>query len=252
MSSPAVASEICLAMIRECLAGYRGYPFTEAGEKRFAAALQANAVSVDHARATLAAFDELFPTVKQIHDTSFALRPQFDPTPDPREEWERQYGKPQSFEMYPADEMACHWQAVRDALYYTEGPGMYEQAEPMLGERGLVNFWRAAMAYSAEHHSETVEFVRDQVASLGWLALMRLAESPTSPVPYRKLSSSPRQRGRSLPKVTDRVTESDIQRALRESRNATAVAEAEDAPPAETGVATEDTADDDGWDDPDR
>jgi hypothetical protein len=90
----AVALDLCVALIREFLSGYRGYPNNEAGEKRFARALQEVVVSVQHARGTLAEFTGIFPTVKEIQDQAVNLRPKYELVKDPRDEWERQYGPP--------------------------------------------------------------------------------------------------------------------------------------------------------------
>jgi len=90
-----VDADICLAELRNELAGYQGYPPTVEGEKRFARALKDSCVSVGHVRAVLGKFTERFPTVQQIIDTALNLQAQFLPSEDETAQWERQYGKPQ-------------------------------------------------------------------------------------------------------------------------------------------------------------
>jgi hypothetical protein len=89
-----VAASVCLSLIQSELSGYQGYPRNEAGERRFARALQEVAVSVEHARAILAKFTGEFPSVQEITDTGLNLKSQFEPGPNLRAEWERQYGAP--------------------------------------------------------------------------------------------------------------------------------------------------------------
>ena len=85
--------KVCVALIRSELAGYQGYPHTSVGEERFARALQEVAVSVDHARAILAKFTRMFPTVQDIIDTALNLLPQFEIQHSQLVEWEREFGK---------------------------------------------------------------------------------------------------------------------------------------------------------------
>jgi len=77
------------------LSGFRGYPHNPTGEGYFIDAFQCACVSVAHAEAVIASFDELMPTVKEIRDTAANLKPRFlPPSPSQREEWEKQYGPP--------------------------------------------------------------------------------------------------------------------------------------------------------------
>jgi hypothetical protein len=227
MNTAAVGLTLCVALVREFLSGYRGYPNTESGEKRFAMALQSNALSVDHARAILESFDEAFPTVKQINDTAWNLRPKFE-TPDAtKKEWERIYGKPKAFDRTPLDELTMHWQAFRDMLYYTEGPGV-----------SAGGYWSDARqrAFDPERgHAESIAFIRSQIADMGWPAIMALKSSPL-PFPYvnpkRRQSS---RAGDIAPVAAPVITQADIDRA-QQSRKTTAQVDMEL----------------DGWADPDR
>lgn len=223
MTSPAVVIEVCIALIKRYLADYQGCPRSEAGWSRFAEALQLNAVSVEHAEAILQAFDEGFPTVRQIHDVAVNLLPRFETKPDERAEWEKKYGKPEAFKLYPPDEMACHWQAFRDILYYTEGP-----AKDMKSE----TYWENRKFKAAQDHPQSMEFVRRQVAHYGWPAIMQMPAAP-EPMPYR---TPDRYRNpRSFVPIASRITQADVDRA-KEKRKST--------PEVDREL--------DGWDDPDR
>ena len=212
MKSPNVTIEVCVSLIREFLSGYRGYPNTEAGEKRFAFALQENCLSVSHVRAVLQCFDEGFPTVRQIHDSAFGLRAQFEASEiDQRKEWERKYGKPQPFNQAPADMIAMHWQAFRDMLYYTEGPGQRESG-----------FWEAAKIrdFNPKYgHQKSIDFVRHQAKALGWPAVMALA-APPEPMPYTNPLYQKERRAGGLAPIGAPITQADIDHA-REPRKST-------------------------------
>jgi hypothetical protein len=240
MKTPGVMIEVCLAELREYLAGYRGYPPTEAGEKRFASAIQENCVSVGHVRAMLKSFEVAFPTVREIHDVALNLRPQFEQKKDEREEWKRKYGEERPFEKYPADTLACHWQAFRDMLYYTEGPGQAE-LNKILGEKDRrkdIEYWERARLYDLDPrngHAPAIEFVRRQVKDLGWPAIMELTASAermpyTNPIKYSGRGS--------MRQIAAPITQADIEAAKEDNRKR----QAEDAK----------AEDEDGWNDPDR
>jgi hypothetical protein len=248
----AVDISICQAFIRKYLSGYRGYPATEAGEKRFAEAIQLNAVSVEHAEETLRSFDDQCPTVREIHDVAQNLKPRFLPKEDTRAEWEKQFGKPIAFDKYPSDVMAMNWQAFRDVLYYNEGPGRFEIPEPDIQERNETPFWVRALWNARAYHADSLQDLRQQVSDYGWKVLRELKESPrpfryTRPVhaPQRHKNSGARQITRAP------ITQSDIDEAERERRNQIAIAEAE-REPEEVPEAPSEDPDADTWDDPDR
>ena len=233
-----VAIEVCQALMEQYLSGYRGYPNSAKGVRRFAEAVQANAISVEHAEAFLQVFDDVFPTVRQIHDSALNCRPRFEQAAEEAQQvqWRREYGDPAEFQLYPSDRMAMHWQALRDALYYTEGPGAYELLDiEGRKERGKhQQYWDEAQKYNFENHAESVEFVRAQAASLGWPALLKLKASPTSPFPYREPVHRASARLR-LHNVGKPITQADIDAAAHK-RKSTAEVDREL----------------DGWDDPDR
>jgi hypothetical protein len=243
-----VSIELCEALLRDALEGYQGFPPTAGGVRRFAFAVQQNVVSVGHARATLAAFDEKFPTVRQIADVAFNLRAQFETSADDRAEWERQFGKPHAFDKYPSDELAMYWQALRDAHYYIDGPGRYElDVDPDILERGQESFWKGVYRRALADHPDSLIDIRGQAADYGWKALREMTASPRA---FRYRSSRP-QRTTSMPHVASPITEDDIKRAEREKRlkNATVVIELPLELPA---PASEELPADDSWDDPDR
>jgi len=236
MSQSSIDIDVCLALIRELLSGYRGYPPTRDGEMRFAMAVQESAVSVGHARAVLLSFEDFFPTVRQILDVASNLLSKFQVEPDRREQWRTQYGKPQPFLPYPADVMAMHWQAFRDMLFYTEGPGQSELAS--ISDRkqreASLAFWESARIFDFDadrKHADTIAFVRELARSLGWPAVMAMDAAPAS-MPYQNPTRRTPRRVFGFPAVAppaqiesasqDRKTPADVDREL------------------------------DGWDDPDR
>lgn len=216
----AVNLDVCVALLNEWLSGFQGYPRNDdAGQRRFALAFQENCISVGHVRGVLKSFDEKFPTVRQIADVAANLRPQFEPEINQRAEWEKLYGKPQAFEKFPADELAMHWQAFRDALYYSEGPG------------GRNGFWDTALMNDEKRYPDSVAFVRKQAARLGWTEIMRLSASP-EPMPFTGVIG---RRPRYFSTAGAAITQLDVDR-LRESRKSTEEVDREL----------------DGWDNPDR
>jgi hypothetical protein len=230
MNSP-VVFEICLSFLKRYLSDFRGCPRTPAGWNRFAEALQLSAVSVEHLEAILKTFDEEFPTVRQINDVSMNLRPRYELKEDQRAVFEREYGKPEAFKLYPPDTLAMHWQAFRDMLYYTEGPG----AGPVTYEQAMVGYWGEAVLRAIKMgHGETLDFVREQAREFGWHALMELKDSPV-PFPYTSpIDRNRRTRGMAAI-AAPAITRADIDRA-QAARKSTAEVD----------------RDLDSWDDPDR
>ena len=166
MSDHAVQLEVIVSLMREQLSGFRGYPDTEAGELNFARRTQAVAVSVYHAAAIFASFDVAFPTAKEIHETATNLLAKFQPKDQPYKEWERQYGKPQRFDLDPPDKAAMHWQAIRDALYYAEGPGRLK-----VGAKEQ-EFWLEAIRLDIRDWADSVVDVRAEADTYGWDEIM--------------------------------------------------------------------------------
>jgi len=92
---PAVVFPIARSKIKG-LSALPGFPHLEEGIDRLAQVLQEVAVSLEHADAILATFQDRSPTFGQLREVAYNLKPQFvAPPPDPRIEWERKYGSPQ-------------------------------------------------------------------------------------------------------------------------------------------------------------
>lgn len=224
-----VTIEIATALMLRRIKGFRGAPRTDDGWDAFADELQAGVVSVEHMQAVLQTFDEEMPTIRQIRDVAANLRPKFEVKRDQMAEYRRQYGAPEAFGKYPLDELAMHWQAFRDILYYTEGP-----AKDM-DRKGLA-YWDDAKLRALDpdwgNHGETLAFIREQARQMGWGAIMELRASPVA-FPY----SNPMRRrsGRLFQQIAAPITQADIDRAIEPRKTTQQV-----------------DADLDSWDDPDR
>jgi hypothetical protein len=239
VKSPDVNLDVCQVLLSEYLEGYRDYPRTAAGVRRFAFALQENCVSVGHVRAVLKSFEEVFPTVRQIHDVAFGLRTQFETQEDTMAEWRRKYGAPSTVAVFPSDRMAMHWQAFRDMLYYTEGPGSAELSA-IQGKEERANdiaFWAAARIRDFDpkwEHADSIAFVRKMVNVHGWPAVMKMTSAP-EPMPY---TDPNRKKPRQFAQIAAPITQADVQRAEQAYRKTTQEVDRE--------------MDSDVWDDPDR
>ena len=98
-SAPAVSREVAEALFRK-LSGFRGYPAAGPGEQFFIDTFQMACISVAHAQAVIEVFDETMPTKREIRDAAFNLRPKFErPSPALKEQWERESGPPQPFDV---------------------------------------------------------------------------------------------------------------------------------------------------------
>jgi len=213
--SAKVQIEICLSFLERYLDGFRGYPPTDGGRKRFAEALQLNAVSVEHLEAILKTFDEEFPTVRQIHDVAMNLRPRFEPKADTFDALRAKYGNPQPFDV-PNDELACHWRAFRDAIYYG---------------------WESRKK-DEEIHPDSVAFIRAQIEKYGIAHLRTLDASPEPGMPYTNPLDKLRQPKSFHQVAALPITQADIERVER-AQIARKTTEQVDA-------------DLDSWSDPDR
>lgn len=167
--------ESCLALIRSELAGYPEYPRNVAGETRHARALQESVVSVEHALATLAKFTLRFPSVQEITDTALNLRPQFDPSSALKAEWTRQYGPRKPYEGISLDIISLHWQAIRDAIFYVQGPGRreLEQITDKEQRSKAELWWVGALERDLKKWPDLVMDVRVEIDALGWDEIMQ-------------------------------------------------------------------------------
>jgi len=209
--------EVARGLLRT-LSGFRGYPRGE-GETRFVDVLCEISLSVEHASSTLLCFDSDFPTIRELRDAALNLRPKFQDKTDQRKEWEHEYGKPDAewsrrFEQaatgtvpnvdpvarkrqYQEQKRAMLWQAIRDSIYYTEGPG-----------RKFDSFWADAAAKHARNHPEEVAAFRVQLAESGWERLM--------PVDWLKsMPASPVRQSAPVAVLERPITEEDVRRELR-------------------------------------
>jgi hypothetical protein len=204
----------------QSLSGFRGYPKPGPGEDHFVEAFQSSVVSVAHARAVIASFDGDMPTVREIRDSAFNLRPQFETTVDQRKEWETKYGKPdpgfsdrvrdaamgatvidpaKRKRQHAEERRAMLWQAIRDSIYHTEGPGSR-----------LDQFWAAAAEKHKRNHPAEVAAFWLQLQQSGWDVLMAVdwqKSMPKSPVPQRAAVAA----------LEHPITQADIDSELRKA-----------------------------------
>jgi hypothetical protein len=207
----------------ESLSGFRGYPKPGPGLDHFVEAFQSSVVSVAHARAVIASFDGDMPTIREIKDQAFNLRSQFETTVDQRKEWEAKYGPPDPMwsgrfmngamgtsipKIDPVDRKRQHveesramlWQAIRDSLYYTEGPGA----------RGPDGFWHDAAEKHKRNHAAEVTAFRIQLMESGWDVLMAVDWLKTMPkAPIRQGAVAVLERP---------ITQADIDAELRNKK----------------------------------
>lgn len=79
---------------------------------------------------------------------------------------------------------AMRWQAIRDCLYYTEGPGRFKHEGDAKERRNNEAWWQKAMDYHNERHLEEVKFLRAAIAA------GKLAATP--PLPEYSLTAKVR------------------------------------------------------------
>jgi hypothetical protein len=213
----AVAFSVGKGLLSQLL-GFRKAPQSD-GINRFVEALCECSISVEHAMAVIETFDYEFPTVREIRDAAHNLRPKFEPKVDPKEQWEKEYGKPdvewsrrmtsatgiasdvkvdpaERKRLYTEENRAVLWQAIRDSIYYTEGPGA----------RGPDQFWSAAMAKHNRNHPAEVAAFRVQLAECGWDQLMAVDWLKSMPVMVRPQRASVA--------LANPITQADVDREL--------------------------------------
>ena len=219
----------------QALSGFKGYPRPGIGEDHFVEAFQASVVSVAHARAVLASFDGDMPTIREIKDSAFNLRPKFENTVDQLKEWESKYGPPDPMwsaklvdrlkggsatldpqarkQQHAEERNAMLWQAIRDSIYYTEGPGKIE-LDNMIGatERNFSRkFWREAAQRNTENHAVDVALFRIELGQSNWKELMQFDWQKGPPAPTAVLARKPS----SVTVLENPITEADVKRELR-------------------------------------
>lgn len=213
--------EVARPLLRQ-LSGFKGYPRGE-GESRFIDALCEISLSVEHAIAIVESFDAEFPTIREMRDTALNLRPKYEPKVNEREKWEREYGKPDTgfssrildsamgaTSMDPESRRRHHveerrgmlWQAIRDSLYYSEGPGSGRPSD----------FWQKAADDHKRNHPQEVTAFRAQLSQSGWDTLMAIDWT-------KAIHNAPIRRTQSVaPVLAHPITQSDIDAELRAQR----------------------------------
>ena len=78
MDTPILTEPVALSLIRS-LSGAEGYPFHYEGEMRYAKVLSGCCVGYSHALAVVEEFETGFPSIEQIRNVAWRLKPQFDP-----------------------------------------------------------------------------------------------------------------------------------------------------------------------------
>jgi hypothetical protein len=180
-------------------------------------------LSVEHAASTLLCFDGEFPTIREMREAALNLRPKFEAKADQKKEWEAKYGKPdpgwsQRFtegatanaptldpvarkKQHREERRAMLWQAIRDSIYYTEGPG----------SRGPDQFWSSAMERHSRNHPVEVAAFRKELEQSSWKELMVYdwARGDWPPAALASASAAP------VPVLANPITQSDIDAELR-------------------------------------
>jgi hypothetical protein len=223
MKIPSALALPVAAALFEKLSGFRGFPKPGIGKVRFVQVFQQSVISVDHARAVIATFDDQMPTLREIRDTAYTLRSKFEPPVDQRQQWEKEYGPPdlewsQRFaegatataltvdpaarkRQHQEERRAMLWQAIRDSLYYTEGPGSGRPSD----------FWQTAMEKHKRNHPDEVAAFRLELQQSGWDNLMAYdwAKGSFPPAARRQGASG------AVVVLEDPITAEDVQRELR-------------------------------------
>jgi hypothetical protein len=189
---PAVAK----SFLRQ-LSGFRGYPKDDEAQTRFIEVLCEVSLSVEHALAIIWAFEDQFPTLKEIRDTAFNLRPKFEAKVDQTKQWEKQYGKPkpewsvrfqekaagavlsvdpkERKRLHAEEKRAMLWQAVRDAIFYTDTSMGRAELAAIDDKDERINafkFWRQAAQRNQRDYPAEVAAFRQQLETTGWDELM--------------------------------------------------------------------------------
>lgn len=175
---------VALTMVR-ALSGLPGYPRLPEGEAWTADRLCEFVVSVDHARAVLAAIEEHFPTIKELRDTADSLRGRFEaPPPSEKDQWLAEgavfdpewsekllgtltAGTPQQF-------AEIRRRSMRDALWYTIHPEGQREWRAHLAEirnpadrQREKSFWDLAKQRHEREHAEEFAQVRAEMQEPG-------------------------------------------------------------------------------------
>lgn len=169
--TPAVHETVAVVLVKEYLAGLRGYNPMKEAEALLAHTVQSACVSVDHAKAVLGSFDEVCPTPREIKDVALNTRERhLPPKPPPEVEWRKQYGPPDpewSEKLLAGsgvrDEFwAMSVQAMKDCLYYAlpEGQGKLDAIVGRAERAAAKEFWADCLTRNERDHPEEIAALR--------------------------------------------------------------------------------------------
>lgn len=149
--SAALQPAVALTLVRK-LSALAGYPRLADGESWAAEKLCESVVSVDHARAVIDAFEERFPTLREIRDTADNLRPKFQkPSASEKEKW---IAEGATYDPDWSREVAANLTAESESFHERharEWKAVMAAARQMSDERRRMPGWKLAAALS---HSE--------------------------------------------------------------------------------------------------
>jgi hypothetical protein len=196
-----MARTVSDALFRHHLEGFKGYPRER--DAKFLEVFNECCLSVDHARAVLDSFTVAMPTLQDIKDTAWNLRERFEAHEPEQKRWQREYGPPDPnwtrnlIGSYAQQKAKMQWQAIRDAVYYTEGPGRLslERIADPEQRRHDQQFWSRQAIRIRQEHAELLAIFRQEL-SRGWDDLMK--EDWVNEAPAVAVAPQPSSR----PKIT--------------------------------------------------
>lgn len=218
----ALHSKVATGLLRR-LSGFKGYPRGD-GEGRFIEVLCEISLSVEHASAVVASFEGEFPTIREMRDTAFGLRPRFELKADQRREWEAKYGKPDpAFSRrirgaaganHVQERQAVLWQAIRDGIFYTETPMGRLDLSSIDDKDERVNafkLWRQWANMNNHDHPAEVKAFRKELAQSSWDELMAYdwARGNWPPAALRAVPAA------AVAALANPITAEDVNRELR-------------------------------------
>jgi hypothetical protein len=204
------------------LLGFRKAPQGD-GINRFAEVLCESSISVEHAMAVIETFDYEFPTLREIRDTAYNLRPKFEVKADQKKQWEAKYGKPDPMfarrllgaatVSHVQQRRAMLWQAIRDSIYYTETQmgrldlsGIEDKDERI----NAFKFWKSAAVRNQRNHPAECQSFREELDRSDWDELMVYdwARGEFPPCALAPAAPAP------TPVLANPITQADINREL--------------------------------------
>lgn len=178
----AVTEVTALALVRRYLAGLKGYPLHEDGQKCLAMYLAKYALSVQHAESIVSTFRDVCPSPQNLHDVAYnkERRSMFlPPQPSQKEQWEKEYGPPdpewsrsllRTAQVSVGDKKAQHkaerynmrLQALQDSVFYSSPAGQGE-IRAIVGEKernASRQFWADAIARNEKAYPAQIAAIR--------------------------------------------------------------------------------------------